>query len=190
MLTSLRQPNARAATVWLTAGSCGTPDPSERNAKHEHNGKPHHHWKQCNYSAAQRFLPDLTFTHDRVSAEQIFLCPLDGFVDRDGYFLIQVVARKFGKLEQRRAFSVAQLRFRQRQQFCAAQILLLQGSFSRGELGAQGLKVCTSKIRFFLEQFGESFVNSGMPLGKPFTQFIGDAFILLEKMRQDNRRKS
>ncbi len=106
----------------------------------------------------------------------MLLCPLNGLADSEAVLLIQSIARKFGKLAQGNAFSVAQLRFPQRQQFRPAQIFLLPASCCRGELSAQGLEFCTSKLRFFRKQFGESLVNLRVPFGKPLTQLFRGAF--------------
>ena len=61
-LLMLRCPAARArAGAFREERACSprcgeesSPAPSERNAKHEHNGKPHHHWKHRNRSAAHQ----------------------------------------------------------------------------------------------------------------------------------------
>ena len=61
-LLMLRRPAARAQAgafrqergCSLGAGEESSPAPSERNAKHEHNGKPHRHWKPRNHSAAHQ----------------------------------------------------------------------------------------------------------------------------------------
>ena len=61
-LLMLRCPAARARAgafreERVCSPRCGeesSPAPSERNAKHEHNGKPHHHWKHRNRSAAHQ----------------------------------------------------------------------------------------------------------------------------------------
>ena len=42
---------------------------------------------------AQRLLPQLTFQHDRVSVEQMFLRPLNGFADTDAVFLFRIILR-------------------------------------------------------------------------------------------------
>ena len=42
---------------------------------------------------AQRLLPQLTFQHDRVSVEQMFLRPLNRFADTDALFLFCVMLR-------------------------------------------------------------------------------------------------
>ena len=61
-LLMLRYPAARARTGAFRFGAgllsrCGeesSPAPSERNAKHEYNGKPHRQWMHRNRSAAQQ----------------------------------------------------------------------------------------------------------------------------------------
>src|SRR5271154_4287696 len=42
---------------------------------------------------AQCLLPQLTFQHDRVSVEQMFLCPLNCFTDIGALFLFCVMLR-------------------------------------------------------------------------------------------------
>jgi len=61
-LLMLRCPAARTRAGAFRFGAgllsrCGeesSPAPSERNAKHEHNGKPHHQWMHRNRSAAHQ----------------------------------------------------------------------------------------------------------------------------------------
>src|SRR5579872_1899581 len=42
---------------------------------------------------AQRLLPQLTVQHDRVSVEQMFLCPPNRFTDVHALFLLRVMLR-------------------------------------------------------------------------------------------------